>query len=87
MNKLIDLLKKLKATGIIIDCWEMIINQLNYEYNKTNYDDEYFGEESVTKNIINCKGEIKKYRENVEINYEYNKHRYDLSETMEINES
>ena len=85
IEKVIEFLKQIKAAGIIIDCWEMVVNYSEYEYDTLEYDTVYFpiNEKQYT---INCKGNINIYNPVREIKFEYDKHQYDINELESLND-
>ena len=85
IKKAIDFLKQMKAAWIIIDCWEMIVNTSEYEYDALEYDTVYFPSSEI-QYVLNCKNGINIYEPNEKITFEYNKHQYDINELESLND-
>ncbi len=86
IKKVIDFLKQIKAAGIIIDCWEMIVNVPEYEYDTLEYDSPYFPS-GKTQYILNCNNSINIYNPAEGVVFEYNKHQYNINELESLNDN
>jgi hypothetical protein len=86
IKKVIDFLKQIKAAGIIIDCWEMIVSTPEYEYNTLEYDSLYFPSDR-TQYILDCSNNIIIYNLAERVAFEYNKHQYDVNELESLNDN
>ena len=79
-------LKSIKAAGIVIDCWEMIVSVPEYEYNSLEYDSLYFPSDR-TQYLLNCNNNLNIYNPADRVEFEYNKHQYDISELESLNDN
>jgi hypothetical protein len=78
-------LKSIKAAGIVIDCWEMIVSVPEYEYNSLEYDSLYFPSDR-TQYLLNCNNNLNIYNPADRVEFEYNKHQYDINELESLND-
>lgn len=75
---LLEFIKAVKAAGIILDCYEYLVNEPVYEYDTFEYDSIFFPV-SLKSYLINCRGESHEISESNEIIFEYDRHEYDIS--------